>query len=65
MGGFGSTLCQIALRHVLARKITHCVTLVYLRNVQLSTYRIYVYFVLEHLCYLYIVFLHSSGLWMP
>lgn len=22
-------------------------------------------FVLEHLCYLYIVFLHSSGLWMP
>lgn len=64
-GGFGSSLCQTALHHVLAGKMTYCVTLVHLRNVQLLIYRIYVYLVLEHLCYLYIVFLHSYGLWMP
>lgn len=64
-GGFGSSLCQTTLHHVLAKKMTYCVTLVYLRNVQLLTYRIYVYFVLEHLCYSYNVFLHSYGLWIP
>ena len=55
-GGFGIPLCQTALHHVLSRKMTYCVTLVYLRNVQLFTYRISVYFVSEHLCYSYAVF---------
>lgn len=54
-GGFGIPLCQTTLHHVLARKMTYCVTLVYLRNVQLFTCRISVYFVSEHLCYLYVV----------
>lgn len=65
MGGFGSWLCQTALHRVLASKMTYCATLVYLTNAQLFTYRIFVYLVVEHLYYLYIVFLHSYGLWMP
>lgn len=39
-------LAETVLHHVLAKKMTYCMTPVYLRNVQLLTYRIYVYFVL-------------------
>lgn len=62
--GFGSSLRQTALHHVLTREMTYWVTLVCLRNVQLLTDRICVYSVSEHLCYLYIVSLHSYGLWI-